>query len=523
MSQFNTSSWMPRFQLPSGKTPMRTFNAPASGTPGWDQGFYQHLVGGMNWDPMDAARQAATSSGWRVDGNTARMTEPGGAFGFPVERPLSTFGQPNPLGPLSNIPKPILEAFTQETAERQKVADETRNAAFQHADAAQNTLQQAANALLGLSQQFGGQGQSLFDTGRRDLLDQGTERGRVEDALGTSERMSRDLTSGVNKIVGDTTSRVRGDLGVARAEMDRAVTEYDTWAKKAPDLQVEEMSVAAHSMRMNADRQLRSTLQSMQARADAEGRPLSPQELDQAREVTVRDTGAQVQGAITEIGSRWWDKMDNLNKTLAGLRMSKASTYLQGGQMEQGLGEFGLQGEQLKAGGTQFLAGMQMQAAQAELATKQALTQGLQVLSQVNEVNSGIYSAALQTAALWSVQGHQDMADFILKNPKSIVSWYQGLLALLSTGKALEPTAGGGGGGGGRQRAGRQEGDDGMGQGMLQERGGFEGSPFRQPRENEGGGAPRSTEGGSSGEPRLLSTRLADARNNWDLPTSRRP
>jgi len=119
--------------------------------------------------------------------------------------------------------------------------------------------------------------------------------------------------------------------------------------------------------------------------------------------------------------------MAEMQQGLAQLRMGNAGMRLQGGA--------------LRLDATKTLASVQQQSVEDKLAGEHSRQQWSQISQRYREMDTQIRNAGVLAATQLEFQGRTALADMIRQNPESVVSWFQGLLAMYSAQSAATGVA----------------------------------------------------------------------------------
>lgn len=384
---------------------------------------------------------AAKAAGYpSVTGNQAQGWGPGG---IPTYRDLNTFGNKNggPLGTFGNLPPILLESLRSDTNKMQAAADE------QHAKI--GDWESRFNDWLG------GSSDSLKQLGT-------SEAGSLKDAAGRAEALGREQGADLTKRADEMRGRVRGDVDKALSNMpdyykgidrankdideayrlgDQSVADYKASMKGYKDLSAQTMSAAASGIR----RSFHTAMQQVRTGTTPDGRQLSATEQMAAMEQIRFQAGQQVQEQITPLQSHFNDTMMQLSTQLAGLQQNNAGLRIQGAGLRGNLEGQRLQGINTELGGAQIKAGAEQTSLDMVARANEGVRQMYQLGATLREAGSTVATTVQMKALELEMNGQVALSQVMLQNPRSIVSYFQSFLALMS----VNATQGGGGFGSG--------------------------------------------------------------------------
>lgn len=383
----------------------------------------------------------ANAAGYtNIVGNQAQGWGPGGIRTY---RDLSTFGKKDggPMGSLGNLPPILLEALRSDTNKMQAAADE------QHAKI--GDWENRFNDWLG------GSSDELKNLGM-------SEAGSLKDAAGRAEALGREQGADLTRRADEMRGRVRGDVdkalsgmpdyykGIDRANKDideayrlgdQSVADYKSALNGYHDLSAQSMSAAASGIR----RSFHTAMQQVRTATTPDGRQLSATEQMAAMEQIKFQAGQQVQEQITPLQSHFNDTMMQLRTQLAGLQQNNAGLRIQGAGLRGNLEGQRLQGINTELGGAQIKAGGEQTSLDMVARANEGVRQMYQLGATLREAGSTVATTVQMKALELELNGQVALSQVMLQNPRSIVSYFQSFLALMS----VNATQGGGGGFGG--------------------------------------------------------------------------
>jgi hypothetical protein len=149
-----------------------------------------------------------------------------------------------------------------------------------------------------------------------------------------------------------------------------------------------------------------------------------------------------IQEQVTPILARFNEVDAQLGQMVAQMKMTSGQLRIQGAAERKGIAMSGMEAGLGAANAQSRLVDQQLQAMEGQ-------RQMAQLSSTMHQMGAQIEQSAMFKAAEMIMQGMEKTAEFVMQNPRSVVSYFQGLLGLLSTEAAM-------GGGGGEVKGGRQ-------------------------------------------------------------------
>lgn len=412
----NSTSWGDRKRAAMSQK-QRTgtgFGSPnAQGAPAIPS-FMEGFMGGGQMSPEDAA----VSQGYMVKGaNAVQQHGQSGPGSYQSYTPLSAFAPGSALNPQMGGGQ-MQQALIHDTGAMQGAADEQWQANQNQINSLDMLLQGISGRMMGPAQQGAGQ--------LRDLAGQ---------AQGMGRDQTRQIGGMVDKVKGGVDQVLQqgdpsGDIEAAYALSDEATAGFQDAIAKYQDMGAQEASSMAFALR----RQGHSAMKMARAGTHPDGSPMTAAEQADAVARVMYDTEMGVQQAVVPYLSRFNDTMVTLRKNLADLRMQGSQTRLAGGQ--------------LRSNSATERAGM---AAQVGYQGIDAVSNAYEGERRMLELGANLYQAAssLEQAAILNtvnleMQGRTVMSQLVQQNPRSVVSWLQGLLAIAAAEAAGAPAGGGG-------------------------------------------------------------------------------
>ena len=309
-------------------------------------------------------------------------------------------------------------ALGMDTFNMQQAADEQHALLGRQTSAMEDILGGLSSDFMGPSNQFGMEMDQYAQKAEQlGTLQYDQTEGRVRDMLG-------DVKGQIGR--GDPS----GDIDRANAFAEAATTGFQDAIAEYQDRSAQDASAMASAIRRNGHSQL------MMARAGIhpDGTPMTAAEQAAVTAEVQWSTETAVQEQITPILSRFNDTLVSLKKGLADLKMGQANTALQGGQLRS---QYGLNGAEVLQGA--HMGGISAMAQAGEQQAKM-----MEMGAMLKRAKADLSSAAQLNAVNLEMQGRSEVSRMIQNNPRSIVSWFQGLMALYAARVAdsnTQPTA----------------------------------------------------------------------------------
>lgn len=246
------------------------------------------------------------------------------------------------------------------------------------------------------------------------------------DLMGNIERDGNRLVQGAQRDFGAATRSASRYASGAVGAAEGAVRGYQ-----------QDQSALSSATVSGLERRAMSQLQEINSGMRPDGTRMTVQEQMAAKRQLQADVGQQVASTVAEIQSR-------ANSELAGLRMQLSKTKLDAGQLVAGVE---LEAARGTAAARESAAGMELDAAKigAHL---------IELQSGIGQFLTGVFEAAQASKVKAAVEGNMALYQMIADNPRSVISYFQGLMALYaSKGQSVPSQAAprGGGGSGPRQ------------------------------------------------------------------------
>jgi len=288
----------------------------------------------------------------------------------------------------------LMNALHHDIALSQQYADQQRAANLQQGQIMQNAAFNAANQIGGgaaASARYMGDQAGGIDTANRQF------------AQDMQQRAGRPLDA--NEVY----ARGLGDINRSMAEGDRAMAGLTQARKNVGDMAEEDASSAAYAIKRNTESQKTAAM-------GQGGNTMSKDQLMELSRATDMDGAAQRQQVVTQIHSDYRKRMTEMDSTIAQMRQANANLKLQGAQM----------GQQAAT----MAHGMQQDNVRNRMAMEQVLQAGREMAMKYREIETNIYNSGLLQAANLHMSGRTALAQAIQQNPRSLVSWVQGLLSI---------------------------------------------------------------------------------------------
>jgi hypothetical protein len=410
-------------------------------------------------DPVGDLR----GQGFRVQGNVATRNVNGIPYQYPVSSLVGQAGNASGLAGFDNVPPTLVDALFGDTQMMQSAADEQfgRNNAASGAflDTLQGSSQDVqqggmagANRLRGLGDQMQQQAGLDFNSvaslleGLSDNIDGAADAGRrgmtqAQGNIGNAVRFGMSAVSGAN-------ANVDADIEEAYRLGDDAVAKWEQDINSYKDTTAQDASIVSQAIHANAAR-MKEEIKSQYG--NQTGR-VNPEMEKQLMDLELQ-TGMETQRAITPMMSRFNETITSLKQNLATLRMGNAGMRLQGAGLRQQGASLGLQAAGLgieggkadaqieaeKFGMERDASGVRLGEADAQMRNQAGAREYASLVSNLYQAGEQIGQAAIVDTARMRIEGMNAYADMIAANPRSVVSWFQGLLAMFSASQAMAP------------------------------------------------------------------------------------
>lgn len=315
---------------------------------------------------------------------------------------------------LGQAPDAILQGGQQNTADLDDLTQRMGNLAQTQPDQFQQLMQSI---------------QGGMDAGVQGIQDiAGQAAGGFDRAQGVAEQAIGNL--------GNVSDRI--DKGVAAMEM--AAEKFADSIKDYRNFAVQDAAATAAGIR----RAGHNAMKMVQAGVRPDGTPMTAEEQQDARIQVMAQTNNQVQEAITPIFSQYNAVNAQLHQSLAQMEQAIGGAQLQGaalerdaimtalqgstimGQLEQGklaAGDLAMSGLALRAQVSTALSGQFLQSQEGQRVALQAAASTAQSAAAIRQ-------AAILDSANLQMQGLFGRASLVQQNPESVISYFQGLLAL---------------------------------------------------------------------------------------------
>jgi hypothetical protein len=398
--------------------------------------------------PFDAATEAR-NQGYKVQGQNATWMQ----GGIPYSMPLSQVSRPDPYG-LGDMPPLLLQSLLEDTDAMQGAADEQYGRMNERIGGMdqmvggiqgrlQDPAQRGSRALMALLQEmenFGGMSQGAAGAASGDMLGQfdagvaGVRRGLADAGRGTDAalRQTQTAMSGLRN--------VDQDVNAGYALADGAVRSFKEGMDRYQDTSAQDASAMAYAIRRSGET-AKKQLEAAYNTGQIDENTYQSQMYELQMEV-----GNQVQSNITPVLSKFNDTMIQLEANLAGLKMDAANTRFTGASIKQKTGELRMAGAgQMMQGAAQKAslaqAGLEVDRSRADVAERafgmrersaDRQVQMFQLRSNATQAANALFEASALNAVNLEMQGMTQTAQFVMQNPRTVVSWMQGLLAMYS-------------------------------------------------------------------------------------------
>lgn len=398
--------------------------------------------------PFDAASEARRQ-GYNVRGQDATWNQ----NGIPYSMPLSQVQRPDPYG-LGDMPPLLLQSLLQDTETMQGAADEQYgrmneriSGMDQMVGGVQGRLdspaQRGSRALMSLLREmesFGSDASSQAGDASADML------GSFDARVPGVRRELAAAGRGTDAALRQTDQAVKGlrnvdaDVNAGYAQQDLAVRGFREAMDKYKDTSAQDASAMAYAIRRSGETS-KKQLEAAYNTGQIDEATYQSEMFNLQNEV-----GNQVQANITPVLSRFNDTMIQLEGNLAALKMEAGQGRFTGATIKQKGSELRMAGAEQKLRG----AAQKGQLAQASLDVERSRAdvaeraygmqeraadrrvQMFQLRSNATQAANALFEAAALNGVNLEMQGMAQTARFVQENPRTVVSWMQGLLAMYS-------------------------------------------------------------------------------------------
>jgi hypothetical protein len=410
-------------------------------------------------DPVGDLR----GQGFRVQGNVATRNVNGIPYQYPLSSLIGNAGNASGLAGFENVPPTLVDALFGDTQMMQAAADEQFGRNNAASGAFLNTLQGSsqdvqqggmagANRLRGLGDQMQQQAGLDFNSvaslleGLSDNIDGAADAGRrgmtqAQGDIGNAVRFGMSAVSSAN-------ANVNADIEEAYRLGDEAVAKWEQDIKNRVDTTAQDAALISDAIYTNAARMK----EQIKANYGNQNGRINPQMEEELMNLELQ-TGAETQRGIVPLLSRFNEVLAGLNQNLATLRMGNAGMRLTGAGLRQQGASLGLQAAGLgieggkakaqieaeKFGMERDAAGVRLGEADAQMRNQSGAREFASLVSNLYQAGEQIAQAAILDTARMRIEGMNAYADMIAANPRSVVSWFQGLLAMFSASQAMAP------------------------------------------------------------------------------------
>lgn len=396
-------------------------------------------------DPVQRARDL----GYQVKGGTAYWNQNGIPYNTPVSQ---VGGSDDPYG--LDTPPILTAALLEDTDKMQSAADEQFAAVNDRISALDELIRgidprlefsanmgiQGNNALLGGMSDFVGRQGADADAFGRDVMprvDAGVS--RLNKGLDKADK-GMDAAQRSASQIGKNVRNVDQDVNAGYALHSQAVAGFQQAIANYKDTTAQDASSQAYAMRRAA------TTTKKQLDAAFNTGQIDEGTYQSEMYSLKNEVNNQVQANITPVLSRFNETLVSLEQGLAGLRMDAGAGRFTGAQIKQRGNEIGLAAADLEmraASGKADIAKTRFEAdtARAGIASnvfsarERASDREAQMFSLAASVvqnSNALREAAALNAVNLQMQGLNQTAQFVTENPRTVVSWFQGLLAMFS-------------------------------------------------------------------------------------------
>lgn len=369
---------------------------------------------------------------------------------FPTSAHLSNFATPAPINPLDRVPPILLQALARDTAAMQSAADEQyarNNEQIAGIGGLVNSIVPSmtgqSDALAAILSTLAGQAQGL---GLQQVGDVTT---RVNDLFGQVSGNIDQFQKNVRGQAARGIADVNADVNSSYKLGDNAVAGFENAIRNFQDRSAQDAASTASGIR----RSMQSAMNEIRSGVNPDGTPMTPAEKQAAILNLQRTVGDQVDQTVTGYFSDYNKARAALEQNLASLRMNNAGLRQSGADIKLRATQTGLQAEQLALAGEQLRAQTGLQGNEQIIEAQKGQREMMDLSSNLMTFMASMKESSLMNALNLEMQGRTTMAQLVQQNPRSVVSWFQGLLALYATAAGQGGGSSGGGGGGTGQRS----------------------------------------------------------------------
>ena len=460
--------------------------------------------GGRVTRPEDSA-QIARNMGYSVAGGYAFMPGNKGAGRTPIQYFQNRAGQ---AGGGTKFDPLLSNALLTDVDKMQGAADRQFGRVNQEIGGLDRFLGGVRGDVMGVADQSGQQLRGYAD--EMNQLGQGWETD-IKGQLGPIQQRTREgvgqfnqgldrAEAGVDKAMGRVPDFM-GDIEEGYKFGDDAVATMKEAVQGYRDMTAEEASVAANAIKAGARNGLAQV-----PTVDATGMPIPASVQAEMRQNISRDADVQAQTQVTQIYSKFNDSLAGLKNALANVQLQAGSQRLEGAGLKQQGAALELEGAKTKAGiagqrleGTKLEADVGMAGVDATLRAQQNRAEMAKIGAGLYEADANIRNAAIFNAVSLEMNGLVQKAQLVMQNPETVVSWFEGMLAMYTAQRTGESSMGFPGASG---MSSPKKGEQGPATGVGFNGGGRISDYFKQKTRgggvnNAGSGAKRKSSGGS--------------------------
>lgn len=385
------------------------------------------VIGEMGRGQTTSSQDAARNAGYTVKGNQAVKYVKGmNGRGIPMYAPLGQFGGTT----APRVDPQLSNALVQDTNVMQQTADDQwrrNNARVAGLD----------DFIGGIDDRMLGQADELFG-GLMDRANQFDQLG--QDHMDATVEAQKPIGEGIDRAYDQTMQgldKANEDIDQGYEIADQAAAYAEQVRRGYVDTGAMEASAAASGIARSFKEQERMIVGGLRP----DGTKMTTGEQMQAHAELNLQSKMAIQEQVTPILARFNEVNAQLGQMVAQMKMTSGQLRIQGAAERKGIAMSGMEAGLGAANAQSRLVDQQLQSMEGQ-------RQMAQLSSTMHQMGVQIQQSAMFKAAEMMMGGMEKTAEFVMQNPRSVVSYFQGLLGLLSTQAAM---GGGGGVQGGRQ------------------------------------------------------------------------
>lgn len=260
--------------------------------------------------------------------------------------------------------------------------------------------------------------------GMGDFAERMARAGDPSGAVGEMRRAGKGMDQDIDEAMG-TLRGARGQAGMAADQAQLGASQFAQDIAGMDSMVEQDAAAVASAIR----REAQSQMQMARAGVHPDGTPMTGAERTDMMLRIQGDTSARVAQAVQPIFSQWHQLSAGLRSQLAQTRQQAAALRMQGAQTQAGIGE--------------AMGNLGQSRAAIEMETANAMQRELELRRSYGELSTTIrqMKQSLQQAAVFKAveletQGLLAYAELVRSNPETVVSRFQGMLAMYAAASA---------------------------------------------------------------------------------------